>query len=113
VFLNSIIEDDYVKVVNENLATVSESKETVDFFLTLKVPDEGVSTHPECKVDKFNHYRASINSTIWKNSFAYMVTLRSYSTKKKAAIMKEKILEELSNEVESLISKGSVKIMSC
>jgi len=105
VFLNSIIEDDYVKVINENLATVSESKESVDFFLTLKVPDEGVSTHPECKVDKFNYYRASITSTIWKNSFAYTVTLRSYSTKKKSAIMKEKILEQLSNEVESLISK--------
>jgi CheY-like chemotaxis protein len=105
VFLNSIIEEDYLKVVNENLATVSESKQTVDFFLTLKVPDERVSTHPECKVDKFNYFRASINSTIWKNSFAYMITLRSYSTKKKSAIMKEKILEGLSNEVESLIKK--------
>jgi len=71
--LNSIIEDEYVKMVNENLATVSESKETVEFFLTLKVPQEHVSTHPECKVDKFNYYRASISSTIWKSSFAYMV----------------------------------------
>lgn len=105
VFLNSIIEDEYVKVVNQNLATVSESKETVEFFVTLKVPQENVSTHPECKIDKFNYYRASISSTIWKSSFAYMVTLRSYSTKKKAALMKEKIMEGLSTEVENLIKK--------